>query len=29
VLATFPTAGTRHYICSIRPFMQGTVIVTA
>jgi plastocyanin len=26
---TFPTAGTFHYICSIHPFMHGTVIVTA
>jgi plastocyanin len=26
---TFPTAGTSHYICSIHPFMHGTVIVTA
>jgi plastocyanin len=25
---TFPTAGTFHYICSIHPFMHGTVIVT-
>ena len=25
---TFPTAGTNHYICSIHPFMHGTVIVT-
>jgi amicyanin len=26
---TFLTAGTYHYICSIHPFMHGTVIVTA
>ena len=26
---TFVTAGTYHYICSIHPFMHGTVIVTA
>ena len=26
---TFSTAGTYHYICSIHPFMHGTVIVTA
>jgi amicyanin len=26
---TFTTAGTYHYICSIHPFMHGTVIVTA
>jgi amicyanin len=26
---TFRTAGTYHYICSIHPFMHGTVIVTA
>jgi plastocyanin len=26
---TFRTAGTFHYICSIHPFMHGTVIVTA
>lgn len=25
---TFATAGTYHYICSIHPFMHGTVIVT-
>jgi plastocyanin len=25
---TFTTAGTYHYICSIHPFMHGTVIVT-
>jgi amicyanin len=25
---TFKTAGTYHYICSIHPFMHGTVIVT-
>jgi len=25
---SFPTAGTYHYICSIHPFMHGTVIVT-
>ena len=25
---TFQTAGTYHYICSIHPFMHGTVIVT-
>jgi amicyanin len=25
---TFRTAGTYHYICSIHPFMHGTVIVT-
>ena len=26
---TFTTAGTYHYICSIHPFMHGTVIVTS
>src|SRR5438477_7015378 len=26
---TFATAGTYHYICSIHPFMHGTVIVTS
>ena len=26
---TFTKAGTYHYICSIHPFMHGTVIVTA
>jgi plastocyanin len=26
---TFSTAGTYHYICSIHPFMHGTVIVTS
>jgi amicyanin len=26
---TFSAAGTYHYICSIHPFMHGTVIVTA
>jgi amicyanin len=26
---TFPTAGTFDYICSIHPFMHGTVVVTA
>ena len=25
---TFPTAGTFDYICSIHPFMHGTVVVT-
>jgi plastocyanin len=25
---TFATAGTYHYICSLQPFMHGTVIVT-
>jgi amicyanin len=25
---TFPTAGTFDYICSIHPFMRGTVVVT-
>ena len=26
--STFPTAGTFDYICSIHPFMHGTVVVT-
>jgi amicyanin len=26
---TFPTAGTFDYICSVHPFMHGTVVVTA
>lgn len=26
---TFPTAGTFDYICSIHPFMRGTVVVTS
>jgi plastocyanin len=26
---TFPTAGTFDYVCSIHPFMHGTVVVTA